>query len=116
MSLEQRIEALKAHRDWLRGTRGGKRLDWRGKDLKGAKLARMDLRKARLSRVKMSWFDATLISERLWQAAGDSLEHQMLAAFVGHLLCSPPCGDDQDEDELSGEVSSKSTQPGQVPP
>jgi len=55
----------------------------RAADLTGASFAAADLALADLDGARMSWFDATLVGERLWQVAGEALDLKMLAAFVG---------------------------------
>lgn len=62
--------------------------DLQGADLSGADLSGADLRHARLTRailddVRMAWFDPTLLAERLYRAAGEDLDRQMLASYVG---------------------------------
>lgn len=52
-------------------------------DVSGAKLLGASLSAANLDNIRMAWFDPTLLSERLWRAAGDNLELQMLAAYIG---------------------------------
>ena len=55
----------------------------KGADLTGASFAGAELSLVDLDGARMSWFDPALLAERLWRAAGESLEHRMLAAFVG---------------------------------
>jgi hypothetical protein len=55
----------------------------RGADLAKASFTRADLAQVDLEGARMSWFDPDLVGERLWQAAGECLEHRMVAAFVG---------------------------------
>jgi len=54
-----------------------------GANLGGADFEGASLKAASLEDVLMSWFDHTLLSERLWRAAGDQVELQMVAAFIG---------------------------------
>lgn len=78
---------------------------FRGADLRGAWLdgARLDgvafdgaflttatfdgatLLLASFEGVRMSWFDPTLMSERLFRAAGDDLELKMFASYIGRM-------------------------------
>lgn len=75
--------------------------DLRGADLSGALLdfsslagatltvanfQGASLKNTNLDDVRMSWFDHTLVAERLFRAAGGNLERQMVAAFVGHTV------------------------------
>ena len=52
-------------------------------DLTEALLLDADVRGADLSGVTMNWKSHALISERLFQAAGNDIARQMLAAFIG---------------------------------
>ena len=55
----------------------------RGSDLSGSDLSWSDLRGSDLSWSNLSWSDHTLLSEILWRNAGEDLQRQMLAAWVG---------------------------------
>jgi hypothetical protein len=57
--------------------------DLRGADLTGANLRYCQLHNALLDGVRMSWFDPTLLAERLFRAASGDLDKQMLASYVG---------------------------------
>lgn len=63
-----------------------------GADLSGARLLGASLAVTDLDDIRMSWFDPTLVSERLWRAAGNDLELRMVAAYVGHTTAR--CWDD----------------------
>lgn len=57
--------------------------DLRGADLSGASFRHCQLHNTLLDGARMSWFDPTLLAERLFRAAGGDLEKQMLASYVG---------------------------------
>jgi len=57
-----------------------------GADLTGADFSGAQLTLSSLDGVRMSWYDHTLISERLWRAAGNDVELRMVAAFVGRTV------------------------------
>ena len=54
-----------------------------GANLQGARFAGATLFKGCFEDITLSWYDYTLISEILWQAAGEDFEKQMVAAFIG---------------------------------
>ena len=113
ISKEKLAEILKSHRKWWANETGGERADLRGADLRGADLRGADLRGAYLGGAylggadlggadlrgaylegadlggaylegaKISWSSHALLSEILWRAAGDNIDRQMLAAWVG---------------------------------
>ena len=55
----------------------------RGADLRGTDLSGAILSGAVLRDATINWTSYALLSEILWQAAGDDIERQMLAAFIG---------------------------------
>jgi len=54
-----------------------------GANLQDARFTGATLLKACFKDITLSWYDYTLISEILWQAAGEDFDKQMVAAFIG---------------------------------
>lgn len=54
-------------------------------NLTGALFRGADLLHARFDDAYLSWYDFTLLSELAWQAAGNDLEKQMVASFMGRM-------------------------------
>lgn len=54
-----------------------------GANLQGARFDGATLLQATFTDITLSWYDYTLLSELLWQAAGSDFEKQMVAAFIG---------------------------------
>ena len=57
--------------------------NFRGANLQGARFTNATLFRGCFEDITLSWYDYTLISEMLWQAAGEDFEKQMVAAFIG---------------------------------
>jgi hypothetical protein len=54
-----------------------------GANLANANLARARLKGTALNNIIVNWTDRTLVSEILWQAAGENANRRMVAALVG---------------------------------